>query len=230
VSARFFHRQRLGAVPAVAAPRLPRNTVLQGDCIKVMSTLPDGCVDLVLTDPPYICRYRDRHGRTVANDDNAAWVGPAFAEAYRVLRPGSFCISFYGWQAVGQFADAWRSAGFRLVGHFVFKKDYASSKGYTSAHHEQAYLLMKGNAALPASPVPDVLPWRYTGNRLHPTEKPVSSLTPLVTAYCPNGGLVLDPFCGSGSSLVAARESGRDWLGIEMDARYHDTAMARMRP
>jgi DNA modification methylase len=49
----------------------------------------------VLTDPPYICRYRARDGETVANDDNAAWLEPAFREMYRVLKDGSFCLSFY---------------------------------------------------------------------------------------------------------------------------------------
>lgn len=58
-------------------------------------------------------------------------------------------------------------------------------------------------------------------NRLHPTQKPVEILTPLITGFCPAGGLVLDPFCGSGSTLVAAQGVGRAFLGIELDYRHH---------
>jgi DNA modification methylase len=50
--------------------RVPRNRVAQGDCAHVRKRLPDDAVDLVLTDPPYICRYQSRDGRRVANDDN----------------------------------------------------------------------------------------------------------------------------------------------------------------
>jgi site-specific DNA-methyltransferase (adenine-specific) len=65
-----------------------------------MQRLQSGSVDLILTDPPYLVRYRDRSGRTVANDNNADWLQPAFAEMYRLLKPGGFAISFYGWNEV----------------------------------------------------------------------------------------------------------------------------------
>ena len=71
-----------------------------------------GSVDFVITDPPYITRYADRSGRTVANDDNARWLKPAFAQMHRLLKSAAFCISFYGWNKADLFIDAWRSAGF----------------------------------------------------------------------------------------------------------------------
>ncbi len=57
-----------GSYPSLAGPALPRNTILNGDCIDLMRELPSGSVDFILTDPPYLVNYRDRHGRTVAND------------------------------------------------------------------------------------------------------------------------------------------------------------------
>lgn len=62
---------------------IPENTVIHGDCITVMAGLPAESVDFVLTDPPYICNYRDRQGRTIANDTNGDWLEPAFREIYR---------------------------------------------------------------------------------------------------------------------------------------------------
>ena len=126
------------------------------------------------------------------------------------------------------FASAWRKAGFRMVGHLSFRKRYSSRAGYLAGTHEVAYLLAKGHPPRPANPLSDVIDFEYTGNRLHPTQKPVSALRPLVDSFCPPGGIVLDPFCGSGSSLAAAAHSGCDWLGIELEAVHHRTASRRM--
>jgi site-specific DNA-methyltransferase (adenine-specific) len=207
---------------------LTPSRILHGDCVQVMRELPSESVDFILTDPPYLVRYRDRGGRTVANDDNDRWLKPAFAEMFRLLKPGTLALSFYGWNAVDRFFDAWKTAGFRVVGHLVFRKRYASSTRFFEYRHESAYLLAKGDVTPPAAPLPDVLDWEYTGNRLHPTEKPVQCLTPIVRSFCKPGGLVLDSFCGSGSSLVAARDAGCAYLGIELDAGHHRTASERL--
>jgi adenine-specific DNA-methyltransferase len=193
------------------------NTVLHGDC-----------VEFVMTDPPYITRYTDRSGRTVANDDNARWLKPAFAQMHRLLTSAAFCISFYGWNKADLFIDAWRSAGFRIIGHVVFRKRYPSSARFLQYQHEQAYVLAKGDVQPPAQPIPDVLDFPYTGNKLHPTQKPIAALMPLIEAFCPPRGIVLDPFAGSGSSLVAARQLGRQFIGIELDEQHHATATARL--
>ncbi len=206
----------------------PRNAVLQGDCIDILRSVKAASVDFVLTDPPYLVRYQSRDGKRVHNDDNAAWLEPAFTQIYRVQKFGSYCISFYGWNRVDQFVAAWSAAGFRIVGHLVFRKQYASSGKLLRYSHECAYLLAKGNVMAPAQPIADVIDWKYTGNRLHPTQKPVSSLRPLVETFCPKGGLVLDPFCGSGSTLVAARQLDRTYFGIEIDPEHHNTAQTRL--
>lgn len=73
-----------------------------------MSILPQltaQTVNFILTDPPYIARYKSRDGRTVPNGDNFAWLKPAFAEMYR---------------DADRFMQAYRAAGCRIVGHFAF--------------------------------------------------------------------------------------------------------------
>jgi site-specific DNA-methyltransferase (adenine-specific) len=65
------------------------------------------------------------------------------------------------------------------------------------------------------------------GSAVHPTQKPTGILRPLITYSCPAGGVVLDPFMGSGSTLVAARECGRRAIGIEVDERYCEIAARR---
>ncbi len=206
----------------------PIDTVLSGDCIEVMRGLGRESVDFILTDPPYLVDYRSRDGRTIRNDADDRWLKPAFSEAHRVLRRDCLCVSFYGWPHADKFMAAWRAAGFRIVGHLVFRKAYASSVRLLRYQHELAYLLAKGSPKQPACPIPDVIDFRYTGNRLHPTEKPVSALMPLIGAFSQEGSLVLDPFCGSGSTLVAARQLRRHFLGIELDSQYHAIASQRL--
>ena len=222
--------ERAAAAEAEANP-LSRmvNQVNHGDCLSLLRQLPDACADMVLTDPPYLVAYRDRSGRTIANDDNRRWMFPAFAELYRILKPDSYCVSFYGWSKADRFLSVWRECGLYPVGHFVWVKGYASSVRHVRMKHEMAYLLAKGNPLPSASPPADVLPWNYTGNRLHPTQKPVASLKPLIQAFSRPGGLILDPFAGSGSTGVAARECGRRYVLIEKDAAYHRAAQQRLR-
>lgn len=217
-------------LPVSGAPTsAPCNTILHGDCVTLMETIPDGSVDLILTDPPYLVNYRPRSGQRVANDNGNEWLQPAADGMYRVLKPDAFCISFYGWTQADQFIAAWRNAGFRLVGHIVFRKGYASASGYLRGQHEMAYLLAKGRPPKPARPIGDVIDYPYTGNRLHPTQKPVEALRPLIECFTQAGDLVFDPFLGSGSTLVAAAQLGREWLGIELDEAHHRTACARLR-
>ena len=226
---RFFTQRMFRQLPVTIHRQHARpGQVLLGDCIQLMGGIPTGSVDFILTDPPYLISYQDRNGRSVANDDNAAWLKPAVAQMYRVLKPNSLCISFYGWPKIGLFMHAWRAAGFRPVGHLLFRKSYASRTGFLRSEHEAAYLLAKGKPQRPAKPIGDVLDWTYSGNKLHPTQKPVEVLRSLIEAFTLSGELVFDPFCGSGSTLVAAAQLGRAWLGMELDATHHKTAIQRM--
>lgn len=121
----------------------PINEVLQGDCTRVLKQLPDSYVDFIVTDPPYGVHYRDRLGRTVANDDDPTRILGAFTDLYRVLKPDSVCICFYGWGLVDEFFRAWRTAGFRPIGHIVWVKNYASRERFLRYRHEQPSCLRR---------------------------------------------------------------------------------------
>jgi len=206
------------------------NRIIHGDCVEVLKTLPTGSVDFVLTDPPYFVNYRDRTGRSLANDGEADMekVLAAFPEIHRVLKLDALCISFYGWQAIDAFMGAWKSAGFTPVDHIVWRKEYASSRWYCSRRHEQAFVLAKGRPPRPSQPLDDVRPWTYSGNRAHPTEKHIDVLKPLIEAFTQPGALVLDPFAGSGSTPVAAALARRRYIGIELEAKYCRHAEKRL--
>jgi len=121
--------------------------------------------------------------------------------------------------ARGRLPDRWTSS---------LPQIYASATRFLRYQHEQAYLLAKGTPRRPERPISDVLEMRYTGNAMHPTQKPVSALLPLIESFSAEGDLVLDPFCGSGSTLVAAHRLGRRFIGIELDPTYHELATRRI--
>jgi hypothetical protein len=129
--------------------KLPTNEILHADCIDAMRQMPSNSVDLILTDPPYLVNYRDRDGRTIQNDTNTDWLKPTMREAFRVLKQDRVAIMFYSWNRVDMFFSAWKDAGFKPVGHIVFRKTYGSKTKFLSYQHEQAYLLAKGRPPLP---------------------------------------------------------------------------------
>ncbi len=113
-----------------------------GDCVRVMATFPGNAVDFILTDPPYLVGFRDRSGRTIAGDKTDEWLQPACNEMYRVLKRrvnGELLWleprrSLYG---------RLENAGFSVVGHLVFTKNYTSKAAYVGYRHECAYIRQK---------------------------------------------------------------------------------------
>lgn len=207
---------------------MQNNQIIEGDAAQVLKTIPEGTIDLVVTDPPYLVNYQDRTGRSLRNDDNPAGVLPVFEPMARAMKQNSYAICFAGWSALPQFTQSWDAAGLRIVSQIVWQKQYASRKGYTEYRHESAYVLAKGNPTKPAQPLQSVLDWVYSGNRRHPTEKAVEIIAPLIRCFSKQGNLVCDPFSGSGSTSVAAALNGRDYLGIELDAQHVATAQTRL--
>lgn len=205
------------------------NQILHGDCVEVMRQMPAKSVDFILTDPPYLVNYRDRSGRTIQNDVDESWLKPAMAEGYRVLQQDRIAVMFYGWTKVDLFFEAWRSAGFQPVGHIVFRKNYSSKSRFLRYQHEQAFLLAKGRPPLPKQPLGDVMDMPYSGNKLHPTQKPVPALAQLIRCFSLPGERVLDPFAGSGSTCAAALLTGRKYIGVEIDDVYFQYASERLR-
>lgn len=223
-----LHAQPLFHLEGERKMNVKTNQIICGEAAEVLSDFPQHCIDLVVTDPPYLCRYKDRHGRRIANDDNASGVLPVYDEIFRVLRPHRYCITFYGWTAIAEFSAAWINAGFRTVGHIVWPKPYVSRQGFMQYRHESAFVLAKGYPDKPEHKISDVQEWEYTGNRSHPTEKAVSVIEPLVKSFSYPGDLVLDPFSGSGTTAVAAALNDRDYIGIELEQKYCHIARRRL--
>ena len=114
------------------------NEIIHGNSAEVLAQLPENSIDLVVTDPPYLVNYRDRDGRRLKNDDNPDGVLPVFAPMARAMKQNSYAICFSGWSALPEFTAAWKAAGLRIVGEIVWRKNYASRKGFMHYRHESA--------------------------------------------------------------------------------------------
>jgi adenine-specific DNA-methyltransferase len=186
---------------------------------------------MVLTDPPYLVSYRGRFDsdqREIIGDDKPDWIIPAFSEVWRVLKPDSLCLAFYGWPHADLFLDAWKRIGFRPVSQIVCVKDNIGFGCFTRSQHESAYLLAKGHPRRPAIATSDVFPWEREAHVFHPSQKPLGAISRMLAAYTREGDTVLDPFMGSGTTLVAARNLGCRAIGIEIERAYCDAAVVRL--
>ena len=206
-------------------------TIYHGDCLEILPDLSAETFDMVLTDPPYLVSYSGRWGSDwtpIEGDSDPAWVVPVYAELWRILKPDSLCVTFYGWPQSELFFSAWRLAGFRPLSLLVLIKNRLGLGYFSRAQHEQAYLLGKGHPPKPQSAPSDVFDWIVPCPQLHPNQKPLGAISKLIAAYTSKTAYVLDPFCGSGTTLVGARNCGRKAIGIEIDERYCELAAIRL--
>lgn len=226
----------------------PSWDVIEGDCLAAMQALPHESVEAVITDPPYSSgARRDAHkglrrsmnrgtedAEWFATDDlttnGFTWLMRACAvERARVLVPGGHVLVFIDWRMAAALSGAIESADLRHLGLLVWNKTYFGMGSCFRNQHELVLHFTKGQHAPPQRrDVGNVLSHKPIRRGTHPTEKPVALMEDLVSVVAPPGGLVLDPFTGSGATGVAALRLGRRFLGIERDARYAAAARARL--
>lgn len=212
---------------------LPTNSIVLGDCLEVMRTMPDKCVDLVLTDPPYGinitqarpcggCRLGGSVKASNRKHDPKPWdaaIPPpeVFAELQRV---GKNVIIFGG----NYFAHLLPPARCWLVWDKLNgANDFADCELAWSNLQDSVRKFeyrWQGMLVQNASDRHD---------RIHPTQKPVGLFSAILERYAPPGALVFDPFSGSGTTAIACHNLGLDFVCVEKDPDYHAASVARLR-
>ena len=188
------------------------NKVIQGDCLEVMKQLPDKCVDLIVTDPPYGVNleydtYKDTEESWFALMDK--FIPEARRIANMVIFP-SCQIKRLDWFYINHKPDwliAWYKGSTGHVSYIGFNSwephiVYGKNQGVMMHDHFQAH----NNEAM--------------GNYGHPCPKPIAWADWLIGKSTKEGMTVLDPFAGSGTSLVSAKRLGRKYIGIELSEKY----------
>ncbi|HKU27396.1 MAG TPA: site-specific DNA-methyltransferase, partial [Candidatus Sulfotelmatobacter sp.] len=158
------------------------------------------------------------------------WCHAWLSEAYRALKPGGLAVCFIDWRQLPALTDVVQAAGFIHRGIAVWDKTTHRSRPRRGGFKQQAeFMVWASKEAMHPKDVylPGVFSCALDLPKKHLTEKPLE-LAREVMRLAPEGGVVCDPFAGSGTLLVAAKEAGLGWVGCEVNDVYYGIAMTRL--
>ena len=199
--------------------KLPINQIICGDCLEVMKDWPDGCVDLVLTDPPYGINVENNHaigGRYDKEKDlSVGWDNKIpspeyFVEMNRISKEQIIWgANYFNCFSGENGAIVWNKiqplptmSQCEIASYSRTKKVYLYEERWTN--------------------------YVNTKKTDHPTEKSLKLMQWLVANFSQPNDLILDPFCGSGTTCVAAKMFGRRYIGIDISSEYCEIARQRL--
>lgn len=213
-------------------------TIITGDCLFELKKIETESIDAIITDPPYGIDYQSAWRTDTAKrlakiqNDTKPFIWFLY-DAYRIIKPGGCLILFCRFDVQDVFKMALEAAGFDVKSQVIWDKKIHGMGDLTGAfspQHENIWFCTKGDFKFPKErpssiiSVSRVFPDKLT----HPNEKPVDLMAYLCRSVSAPGGAILDPFCGSGSTGVAAIKEGFDFIGIEIDPKYSELAQNRI--
>lgn len=228
-----------------------------GDCLDVLRSLPDGCVDAVVTDPPYCSggmvrgdrmqsttakyvrsgvqtKRADFTGDTRDQRGFAFWATLWLSECVRMTKPGGACVVFTDWRQLPTTTDVMQAAGWVWRGIGVWDKTEGCRPQMGRFRSQTEFAIYGTKGPQPAEIAkqigchPGVCRRSFqAADKHHITGKPTDVML-WATSLCPPGGVVLDPFMGSGTTGVAAAQKGLSFIGCELDPGYFAPAERRI--
>ena len=226
--------------------------IINGDALKVISSYSPGTFDAVITDPPYASGGRtqaeknkptskkyssmgenappDFEGDSMDQRSWTNWAAEWLTAARRASRPGAPVCVFIDWRQLPSLTDAIQRAGWIWRGIAIWDK--GNSRPQRGRFRQQSEFIVWGsNGDMPISrPVPclpGVFKYGNPQNRIHLTEKPLQLMRDIVRITEP-GGHILDPFVGSGTTVLASVLEGYTATGIEVTEEYARLARERI--
>ena len=210
-----------------------------GDALEILPTIRSSSVAAVVTDPPYVIgavsagNMASKSGGWADMMNSALWFSAWYREVDRVLHSTGSFWTFANWRTIPVVMRAAIDAGLPITSLLVWDKEWIGPGGPQGLRpsYEVVALMAQPKFQLPDRGTPDI--WRHkVGSHKpngHPAEKP-EKLVRRIIAACelPADGVVLDPFAGSGSALVAARTLGLHAIGIEAEEKWCDLIASRL--
>ena len=227
-------------------------TLTNQSCFDFLKTTPDKSVDLVLIDPPYeVSRDTnfqsgepkgDNTDRFRVSMDFGEWdsnftgLDLVIKECYRILKDGGTLICFYDLWKLTALKDYFELANFKQLRFIEWLKTNPvplnSKTNYLTNSREIAIIGVKKGKPTFNSEYDNGIynyPICHDKGRFHPTQKPVALLEDLILKHSHKNDTVLDCFAGSGSTAVAAYNTGRNFIGCEVSKEYFDKTLERFR-
>lgn len=210
--------------------------VIQGDAVVLIETISQA--RLLLTDPPYGKGFQSNRrvastkAARIANDDESAFdlLLTVLIKAFAGMPDDSTAFVFSSQEYEPEFRNVVKQAGFTYKDTYIWHKPNHGTgdlDGTFAPQHECIIHAVKGNPKLRFRPS-SVLEGREFLKTDHPTPKPLDLLDTLIKATTDEQDLVIDPFCGAGSTLVSAYRCKRDFAGIELNKSYHQEAQEHL--
>ena len=228
--------------------------LLNGDTLKLVKAFQPGIFDAVITDPPYASggtKQNERNRTTnqkyssmsTANalpdfdGDNkdqrswTHWMAEWLYDVRKACKKGAPICLFIDWRQYPSITDALQWAGWIWRGTAVWDK--GNSRPQKGRFRQQAeYIVWGSNGPMPinrpVSCLPGVFRYGNPQNRIHVTEKPLQLMKDVIQ-ICEPGGLILDPFAGAGTTVLAAVMTGYRAVGIEVTDAYYKLGSDRVK-
>ena len=210
------------------------------DCFNILPTLKDESIDLIVIDPPYGIDYKSNHGSKAYKErlmdfvwDKSFDLSKYYSQLWRVLKPDSY---MYVFGRIENF-EVMRKLGFdRLL---VWDKNHNGTGDLSDwgIGYEFIYCFRKGSPSIRGKRIngvirsPSLSSMKF-GNPAelykHPTQKPEGIISVLIRKSSERGHTVLDCFMGSGTTGVVCKKLKRNFIGVEIEKKYYDTAKKRI--
>lgn len=209
------------------------NKIINADCMDILKQLPDKCVDLVLTDPPYGMNYqsgrREEKYNKIEADDNLDWLPEWLKQIKRVSKDNCCWYIFCSWHNIDIFKQEIQKVK-NIKNILIWNKNNFGSGDLVCDYAPKYEMIIFCNDKkhLNGKRIANVLNYAKTDNSLHPTQKPVDLFAMLVNKTTNENDLVLDCFSGSGTTAVACHRLKRRFICIEKDPEYWAASVKRL--
>ena len=216
------------------------------DCLKVLPTIPDKSIDLILTDPPYKMTSRGNTGTTGGMltkninkkgkvfNNNDINISEWLPECFRILKESSHIYIMTNHINLHEYLDKIKNTGFHFIKSLIWNKGNKIMSPYYMSQFEYILFCRKGSAKkINNCGTSDIInipnkKEKKDGKNLHDTEKPIELMRILIENSTNENDVVLDPFMGIGSTIIASKYSNRKFIGIEIDNEYFKIAKNRI--
>ena len=211
------------------------------DCLNIMKQIENESIDLIVTDPPYLIKYKTNRRKNkdhdfcseILNDNNEQLIIDYIRECYRILKNNTAMYMFCNCDKVDFFKQELENAGFKIKNMIIWVKNNWTAgdlKAQFGKQYEIIFLVNKGRKCFNGKRITDV--WMFdkiSGKKqLHQNQKPVDLLKQCILKHSDENDIIFDGFMGSGSTGVACIETGRKFIGVELDKKYFEIAKERI--